>query len=398
VPGLSGAAFRQAARLATAPQSAATRGSQLTRAGGETPDLAPFSPNPLHGYWGTDNDKTNYGAEATQSLNSFVLPAGSKDLLYAPTLDPSGIDCIEMTTVYSGGHDEIGAFNWCEAQPNWGKLTADNTASFRADYTVTLSGQRFYTVLDEQTNAKTNRWIAYLFNYHTGKWDTFFSSASTKKLSNTGGRWDMFEDYTYDNKATGEGSYCSYTYGANWESQSLEYEVSRGTWAFATPANSHPNIAYPRGSDLGCDTNHFAYPNPNSDLTLGNSTHGASELAGTGSGTCLDAKAYANGAKAQVEPCHGSGPEKWTYNKAGELTVDGGKYCLDARSPATANGTPVQVWACRGTTNQEWSFSVGNTVPVIGSGKCLDLPKTASGTQLVLESCTAAGNQKWRWK
>src|SRR5579862_7414977 len=122
VPGLTGAA----ARRADPPQSASARWAQLNTAShraasghaapaGIKPSLASWTGS-FHGYWGTFPSQTIHGAQALQSLNpSLVLPSGSPDTIYSPTLDPSGLTCIEMSTIYVAGVDEIGAWDWCAA-------------------------------------------------------------------------------------------------------------------------------------------------------------------------------------------------------------------------------------------------------------------------------------------
>src|ERR1700690_1933682 len=192
VPGVTGAA----ARRGEPPASAATRGAQLNAASHRAarrgaapnavqPHLSSWS-GAFHGFWGTFPAQTVYGAQATQGLNpSTQLASSDPDTIYSPTLDPSGLTCIEMSTIYIGGADQIGAWNWCASSPGFAKTTAINS-SFLATYTTTIASQPRYTVQDVQTNATTNSWTSYLYNYSTGAWDTYYTSASTSKLGNTG--------------------------------------------------------------------------------------------------------------------------------------------------------------------------------------------------------------------
>jgi Ricin-type beta-trefoil lectin domain len=408
VPGVTGAA----ARRADPPVSAATRWAQLNaasqRAGRQgvtsaalKPDLSSWS-GAFHGYWGTFPAQTVYGAQATQGLNSSTeLSSSDPDTIYSPTLDPSGITCIEMSTIYISGTDEIGAWDWCASSPGFDKTTPVNS-SFLATYTTTIGGQPFYSVQDVQTDPTTNSWTSYLYNYSTGAWDTYYTSANTSKLSNSGGGWDMSEVYTYYNSSTGEGHYCTETYGANLETTGLQYQLSSGgAWTAASTSNSSMNLAYPRGSDLGCANSTYWLPTANSEWRVTNGTHGAAELIGTGSGKCVDTngQVFANGTEEQIYTCHSGPGQEWTWNSLGQLTVDGGKYCLDAKGQGKSPGTVVDLWQCNGGTNQEWTFSIKHTIVGIQSGLCLGVTGggTGNGTPLELQTCNDATSQQWTW-
>jgi hypothetical protein len=411
VPGVTGAA----ARRADPPVSAAKRWAQLNAASHRAarlratrvpaqPGLPPWS-GPLHGYWGTFRVGTQtaaYGAQATQSLNPNIkLSSPGPDIIYSPTLDPSSLACLEMSTIYIGDTDEIGAWDWCASAPGFAKVTPFSS-SFLATYTTSVRGQPFYSVQDVQTDPATNSWTSYLYNYTTGTWDTYYTSASTSNLSNPCCGWDMSEVYTSYNSSTGEGDYCTQTYGTNFESNGLEYQLSPGgTWVAASPANSTMNLANPRGSDLGCADSTFWLPTANGNWRVTNSTHGSAELAGTGSGKCVDTKGqvFANGTQEQIYTCHRGPGQTWTWNASGELTVDGGKYCLDAKNYGTSPGTKIQLSQCNGTTNQEWTFSIKHMIVGIGSGLCLDVTgaATTNGTPLELWTCNYGTNQQWTW-
>jgi hypothetical protein len=424
VPGVTGAAAREqdppvsatqrfaqlnAASHSAAEHSAASLGgaslsgaaAKASPAATATPGLASWT-GAFHGYWGTFPSQTIYGAQATQSLNpSIVAPTSGSQFIYSPTLDPSGIDTIEMSTIYDAGGNYVGAWDWGAADPGFAK-TATIDSTFLATYATQVNGQYYYSVQNVQTDPTTNSWTAYLYNYTTGEWDTFYTSANTSKLSNSGGGWDMNEVYTDYNTSTDEGDYCSDTSGDLFESTGLQYQLSEGgSWTPATTANSSMNIAYPRGSDLGCDDSGFALPTANSDWQVTTSAHAAGPLVGTGSGKCLDTPSsdFANGTKEQIYTCNGTSAQSWTYNSSGELTVDGGKYCLDATGYGTTNGTPIQIWQCNGTTNQEWSFSLNGSIVGIGSGLCLNVVDygTANGSKLQLWTCLGTTNDQWSW-
>jgi hypothetical protein len=410
VPGITGAAARKndppiSASRRFAELNSAARPSQRAggqpRAGTVTPGLASWS-GAFHGYWGTFPSQTIYGAQATDSLNpSLKAPTTGSQFMYTPTLDPSGIDTIEMSTIYDGSGNYIGAWNWGSSSPGFAKTAAINS-TFLASYATVVGGRDFYSVQNVQTNAASNTWTAYLYNYKTKAWDSFFSSSDTGKLSNSGGGWDMDEVYTDYDSSTHEGDYCTGTYGDEFESTGLQYQMSSGgSWTAATTANSSPNLAYPRGADLGCANLDYALPTENSTFAVTNATHGAAEIIGTGSKKCIDTNQvkFANGTKEQLYTCNGGSGQTWAYNADGELTVDGGKYCLDVKGQGTANGTIVDLWSCNNGENQEWTFSIHNTLVEVQSGKCLDATGdgTGNGTQLQIWSCAATTNQQWTW-
>jgi hypothetical protein len=240
----------------------------------------------FHGYWGAfPSGVTLTGAQATQSLNPSaqvgIGPSGSSDTIFAPTLDPSSIDCIEMSTIYANGQVQVGALDWCAANPSFAKIAPVNSA-FLSTYTTTVNGHPVYSVQDVQTNPATNQWTAYLYNYATNAWDTFYQSASTSKLGSTGGGWDIMEVLTYYNPATGEGQYCSQAPGAVFQTTGLQYQTTYGgVWTPATTANSSFNLSAPKPSDLGCSDLNYTVTTPNSAFSVTNPPVTAAAVPGT---------------------------------------------------------------------------------------------------------------------
>jgi hypothetical protein len=226
-------------------------------------DIPPWSGS-LHTVWGAFPNVSSDGAQATHTINPGIhMSAGNPDVVYAPTLDPSGKTCIEVTTFYWQGGNGVGAWDWCAAAPGFAAI-AWIDASFVSTYTTPYQGLPAYTVLDVQTNAVTNSWTAYLYNYTTGAWDALFTSADPAKLAETHGGWDMFEVYTEYNPATGEGYYCTETYGTQFHAANIQIKVG-GTWSTLTTANSSVT---PPGSvsstDFGCYSLSFTLPTANS--------------------------------------------------------------------------------------------------------------------------------------
>lgn len=233
------------------------------RTGVRAQSLPPWSGS-LHAGWGAFPNNASNGAQAVHSVNPAIqIPAGNPDIIYAPTLDPSGKTCIEVTTYYWQGGNAVGAWDWCAASPGFAAVIGID-ANFISKYTTTVNGQPAYTVRDVQTNATTNSWTAYLFNYTTSAWDALHTSANTSKLTETHGGWDMFEVYTEYNPATGEGYYCGVTNGSTWSASNIQVRFGT-TWQTLTTANStvqSPSTV--NSADFGCQNLTFAVPTPNS--------------------------------------------------------------------------------------------------------------------------------------
>jgi hypothetical protein len=226
-------------------------------------DIPPWSGS-LHAAWGVFPNNASNGAQATHSVDPNIhIPSGNPDIIYAPTLDPSGKTCIEVTTYYWQGGNAVGAWDWCAASPGFAAI-AGIDANFISKYTTTVNGKPAYTIQDVQTNATTNSWTAYLFNYTTNAWDALYTSANTSKLTETHGGWDMFEVYTEYNPAAGEGYYCGATAGSSWAASNIQIRFGT-TWQTLTTANSQiqsPSTVNP--ADLGCESLTFSVPSANS--------------------------------------------------------------------------------------------------------------------------------------
>ncbi|GAA1300194.1 carbohydrate-binding protein [Saccharothrix xinjiangensis] len=217
----------------------------------DTTTITPWSGS-LHVVWGAFPTVSSIGAQATHTVNPGIsIPSGNPDVVYAPTLVPSGKTCIEVTTFYWQGGNGVGAWDWCAASPGFAAV-AWIDSGFLSTYTTSFQGLPAYEVLDVQTNAVTNSWTAYLYNYTTSSWDALFTSADTAKLSETHGGWSMFEVYTEYNPSTGEGHYCTETYGTQYHAANLKIKLG-STWTPLTTSNS--NVTPPgsvNSTDFGC--------------------------------------------------------------------------------------------------------------------------------------------------
>lgn len=417
IPGVTGAAAREndppgaaAQRLAQikAAMSGTPTTSPAASPGAARPNVAPWS-GTLHDTWGTfvvGDAATVYGAQAMQSINpGLVAPKNDADYLYAPTLLPSTTtSTIEVSTIYGPQGDFVGAWNWGTGTQGFAK-TVPVDASFLASYATKVGSQYFYSVQILETSTKSHVWTAYLYNYKTRTWDTFYSNSGNGPFDGGDG-WDMDEVYTAYSTSTAEGDYCTAAYGDLFESTGLKYKfTSNGPWTAATSANSEVYPVYPFGSNLGCADLGFDLPVANSAFALTNSAHATARLTGTISGKCADVSGgkFASGAGIQLTTCGTSAGQSWAYNTDGELTTDGGTYCLTVAGSAPTAGAKLELSACRNTAGQEWTFSIYHSLVSEGSsydaGLCLDTAgaRTTNGTPLDLQTCTGQASQKWAW-
>jgi hypothetical protein len=285
VPGLTGAAASQAAG------SAADRFRQLKdeRSRAAAPDAAAAPAAQLHTDWGVNlPSNLSQGLHATQSvLSGSGTTTSGGDYVYAPTALPGGGACIEMTTAYTPSGPDLWAWDWCGGRDTVGKLTPMN-ATFLATYTTTVNGRAAYSLDEHRTSTTANTWTAYLYNYQTHVWDTYFTSSGTYDLPQFSFGWNMFEVYTTVNPATGAGYYCQNLNGRVIESSSVQVMVG-STWTPATPANTSAGTP-PAGSRLDCPSLSFTVAHPNDDwrAQIGTTTTPPP------SGTSYEAEAAAN--------------------------------------------------------------------------------------------------------
>ncbi|ACU73862.1 Carbohydrate binding family 6 [Catenulispora acidiphila DSM 44928] len=276
VPGLTGAAARQAAG------PAADRFRQLTeqrvQAAAAGHGAASSAAATLHTSWGiTMPVGVGTGFKALQSVVGGAQPTNGGDFVYAPTALPPGRACMEITTAYTPSGPDLWAWDWCGGRDQVGKLTAMDS-TFLATYTTTVNGHPAYDLDEHQTSASGNVWTAYLYNYQTHAWDTFYTSSGTYDLSQYPFGWDMFEVYTTPDPGTGAGYYCHDLLGKPFESSSVQL-LTGSTWTPAAPGNSSPDSTPPApGSSLDCPALTITLAHPNDDWTaLIGGTSGSSQ-------------------------------------------------------------------------------------------------------------------------
>ncbi|HEU5353083.1 MAG TPA: ricin-type beta-trefoil lectin domain protein [Actinocrinis sp.] len=117
------------------------------------------------------------------------------------------------------------------------------------------------------------------------------------------------------------------------------------------------------------------------------------------SNTCMDTagRIFANGTKEDIWTCNGTPAQTWTVTPAGQLTEDGGAYCLDDFGLEKDPGTRVVIWSCNGGANQRWTIQPNGTIVSANAGLCIDVSGkgTNDGAALVLWPCDGSSSQQW---
>jgi hypothetical protein len=169
----------------------------------------------------------------------------STDVLYAPTVMPPSNACIEITTAYTSGNPVVWAWDWCASGDSGVAKEIAIDASFVSTYTTQVNGVPAYSVEISKTNSSNNTWTAYLYNFASGTWDTFWSRSGTSQIGSDG--WDVFEPYVTRNPSTGIGYYCTSMTGRKFEASTIQVKVN-DTWSNASASTS----AFRYSLDLTC--------------------------------------------------------------------------------------------------------------------------------------------------
>lgn len=126
---------------------------------------------------------------------------------------------------------------------------------------------------------------------------------------------------------------------------------------------------------------------------------GVITLVNSQSGTCLDTagRIFANGTTEDIYACNGTPAQVWTLTTSGQLTQDGGAYCLDDNNSDNTPGARVQLWSCNGGANQQWVLQSNGSITGVSSGLCIDVSGegTGDGTALVLWPCNGHPSEIW---
>lgn len=251
VPGLTGAAA--AGRAGAAARAFAELHSSFRRDAVTPADQ-------LHTDWGTFlTDNADDGLLATQSVIPNLTVRGG-DFLYAPTAKAPDGSCIEVTTAYDSDGPMLWAWDWCGSVSAAKVLDIDS--SFLSTYTTTVNGRPAYTMDEVLTNGSTNTWTVYLYNHLTGGWDTFYTSSGSDKSGLNFG-WDIFEVYTSQDPASGEGYFCEDSAGSTVESSDVQ--LYDGSWSAANPQDAPLSGSIPPGSSFYCPSLRFSLVTADSD-------------------------------------------------------------------------------------------------------------------------------------
>jgi hypothetical protein len=219
-----------AATVTVGTVAPAAAGPQSSARSASTQLLMPGWSDDLHTQFGISWPGGPNGVMATHSINS----SGSfspTDHVFAPTMYPGGISCIEVSTVYhSDGAIHLMPHSMCGGgwQPGW---VVD--AAFRDKYVRDSD----YTIKIELTDAGTNEWTASLLNFNTWGWDAMYTDAGVHDGDASGG-WDLFEIYAYYNPNTTVADYCDRLAGYEFSTKNLYFKVG-STWTVADTSNTN---------------------------------------------------------------------------------------------------------------------------------------------------------------
>lgn len=279
VPGLTGSAaqaevgsaaahFREATRhrLDKAGQTSSAAGGTGTAVSHAASDATSYGQ--LHNDWGVDvaNSTRATGLFAMQSVvpNARALSGG--DYVYAPTAIPAGGACIEVTTAYYGGGAVVWAWDWCGGRDGPLKIVRIDS-SFLSTYTTTVNGHPAYALEEHRTDASSNTWTAYLYNYSSQAWETFYTSSGSFDIPQYSFGWNIFEIYSSVNQSTGQGYYCGDMAGQTFESSGSEILID-GNWTAVTGSNSYLSRSRSAsGRDYDCSGLSFNVVNANDHWT-----------------------------------------------------------------------------------------------------------------------------------
>jgi hypothetical protein len=170
------------------------------------------------------------GSQAKQSVSTAIRATDPGTYLYTPTMYPSGGtqgSCIEVTTAYTYGDSAVAAWDWCHAINFVAEVPI--TKSFMKSYTT----KSHYEVQIVQTDAASNTWTAYLYNYATAAWEVLFTQSGTSQISPTTQGWDVYELYS-DIRKNGQSYACGDLQGQTVDARKIMIDRA-GTWKLASP-------------------------------------------------------------------------------------------------------------------------------------------------------------------
>lgn len=198
----------------------------------------------IHEYVGTSFKSNTLGSQATQSVSTKIKPANAGTTLYTPTMYPSGGSCIEMSTAYFHDSQVVAAWDWCKA------ITFVAQVDINKKFITTYTQHHNYSVQIVQTDAGSNTWTSYLYDYQKNTWEKFYSQSGTSQAGLSEG-WDIYELYS-DLKSNGQSYACDDLQGKRVEARAIKVGVN-GKLVAATPSNAGHDYDVPL-SDFHCSS------------------------------------------------------------------------------------------------------------------------------------------------
>lgn len=117
-------------------------------------------------------------------------------------------------------------------------------------------------------------------------------------------------------------------------------------------------------------------------------------------GYCVDLanSSGRDGTVVQLAPCSdGNRGQDWTAPATYPGAIKALGSCLDVNGGQRGSNTVVQLYQCNGTGAQVWTLRSDGTLLNPQSGRCLTASATSPrGTQLFIQDCGTAANQRWR--
>ena len=167
------------------------------------------------------------------------------------------------------------------------------------------------------------------------------------------------------------------------------------TFTVPTPSGTNNAWAVTPGSAATVSVTTGAGTSNTTTTTINSSTAPVGQVTGY-QGLCLDDRGAltTNYNPVQVYTCNNTNAQQWTVESDGALQTLG--LCMDVNGGDTTARTAVDLYTCNGTGAQNWVAQPSGALVNPQSGKCLEDPSNgASGTQLVIEDCNGAADQKW---
>ncbi len=171
------------------------------------------------------------------------------------------------------------------------------------------------------------------------------------------------------------------------------------TTAAATKSASAPPTAVTSPTPLAVVLPSAPRPTASPSSSTSAPTTGDMVFVNTLTNKCMDTagRIFADGTNEDIYDCNGTPAQTWTVTATGQLTQNGGAYCLDDLGFGTTPGAKVALWSCNGGANQQWTLHPDGSITSNYANLCLDVAGqgSANGTALVLWTCDGSPSQQW---